>query len=59
MNMASNIDIKSGKVTTDFSQPMVLVNDTPLGHMFDDWSEDSAWDALAKHQKYLQVQRSS
>ena len=35
---------------TDFSQPMVLVNETPLGHMFDDWNEDSAWDALAEHQ---------
>ena len=44
---------------TDFSQPMVLVNETPLGHMFDDWNEDSAWDALAEHQKYLQAQRSS
>jgi UDP-glucose 4-epimerase len=43
----------------DFSQPMVLVNDTPLDHMFDDWNENIAWDALAAHQKYLQDQRNS
>jgi hypothetical protein len=44
---------------TDFSQPMVLVNDSPLDHMFDDWKEDSAWDSLAEHQKYLKSQRGS
>lgn len=42
---------------SDFSQPMVLVNDSPLDHMFEDWQESEAWDALAQHQKYLQAQR--
>ena len=40
---------------TDFSQPMVLVNETPLQTLFPDWNASTAWDALAKHQKYLNI----
>ena len=42
---------------TDFSQPMVLVNDSPLSGVFPDWNPSDAWDNLATHQKYLQSQR--
>ena len=38
---------------TDFSQPMVLVNDTPLQHMFSEWNETEFWDLLAEHQLNL------
>ena len=39
---------------TDFSQPMVLVNDTPIQHQFPEWDESGFWDQLASHQAYLQ-----
>lgn len=42
---------------SDFSQPMLLVNDAPVAHLFDDWKESEAWDALATHQQYLQKLR--
>lgn len=38
----------------DFSQPMTLVNETPLKPLFPDWNASEAWDALAEHQLYLQ-----
>ena len=38
---------------SDFSQPMVLVNDAPISHLFADWNEAQSWDALANHQQYL------
>jgi nucleoside-diphosphate-sugar epimerase len=41
-------------VQTDFSQPMVLVNNAPLQHLFEDWDESAFWDDLAVHQKNLQ-----
>ena len=40
---------------TDFSQPMVLVNSTPLEHLFEAWSETRFWDDLAEHQRNLQL----
>jgi UDP-glucose 4-epimerase len=43
---------------TDFSQPMVLVNDAPLNALFTDWDATSAWDSLAEHQKNLHSLRS-
>ena len=43
-------------VQTDFSQPMVLVNDTPLLPLFTTWDEKVFWDDLAIHQQNLQVQ---
>ena len=43
---------------TDFSQPMVLVNDTPLQYQFPEWNESAFWDELAEHQAYLHTLRS-
>ena len=37
------------RIQTDFSQPMVLVNDTPLRPMFLEWDEYSFWDDLATY----------
>ena len=45
-------------IQTDFSQPMVLVNDNPLQHQFSAWNEDLFWDSLADHQRYLSQLRS-
>ena len=42
---------------TDFSQPMVLVNDTLLQHQFPEWDEADFWAELAEHQAYLQSLR--
>ena len=42
---------------TDFSQPMVLVNDTPIQHQFPEWNESDFWTELADHQAYLQSLR--
>ena len=38
---------------TDFSQPMVLVNDTPIRSMFPTWDEHCFWDQMAAHQQNL------
>ena len=44
-------------IQTDFSQPMVLVNDTPIQHQFPEWDEQAFWDELAQHQAHLQSLR--
>lgn len=36
---------------SDFTQPMILVNDTPVSHLFNDWDSAKAWDALAQYQQ--------
>jgi hypothetical protein len=43
-------------VQTDFSQPMVLVNETPLFPLFQTWDEQLFWDDLALHQQNLNVE---
>ena len=35
---------------TERSQPMILVNKTPLQALFDEWDEKAFWDALVAHQ---------
>lgn len=41
---------------TDSSQPITLVNDTPLQSLFLEWDEESFWDELVRHQVRLQSQ---
>ena len=38
-------------VQSDFSQPMILVNDTPVDSLFEQWNPAIAWDSLADYQK--------
>ena len=36
---------------TDFSQPMILVNDNPVDSLFENWNPSTAWDSLAAYQQ--------
>ena len=59
--MQARLDLKCGYelgVQTDFSQPMVLLNRTPLQDLFVGWNEKRFWDDLAQHQITLQSWRS-
>ena len=47
LNLACTVDMVE---QTDFSQPMTLVNDTPLQERFPEWNEMEFWDALIAHQ---------
>lgn len=50
LNLACAVEMGT---QTDFSQPMVLVNDNPLQHQFPSWNESQFWDALGQHQQHL------
>ena len=54
LNLACAVEMGT---QTDFSQPMVLVNDTPIQHQFPEWNESDFWTELAEHQSYLQSLR--